>query len=489
MFSTNPYELELYLNDIRMSSDDPRVYLKKEIPEKIIVDSEDSGIYFGLEKKNGKGYYVGKKSEDDGNVLVVGTNGSGKSALLAKSTIETWRDPLVVLDCKGELWQHYKSLQEKNQVTRPFILFDPIGHGTQYNPFAILKRDSEHFVQNVREIAFALIPEPVNDINSYWINMARDLLSAIIIFGFSNNFDFIETMIIAVKLSVSDLCKKVMEFDSEPNAEYARMFIREINKLKSEHQAAIGTEMKQHLMVFVTDQFVQKALSDGDKSFSWDDIATVNDAPNIFLCLSQDRLEQWGSMTRLMLTQLIRTLERRPDKYSDEGCELKPILLLLDEFPLLGKMDVIKNALTTLRSRKVTFCLMIQSIAQLDSVYGHDVRKIIVDNCQYKALLNITEPESQKYFSDLIGTILTHRRSISRTQDGYDRRPTYAEQFQEVREPAILPHQFATNRDIWLHTPYGFFCTYKLPVSVTFQHLNCFIEIINNYHEGRNEYG
>ena len=75
---------------------------------------------------------------------------------------------------------------------------------------------------------------------------------------------------------------------------------------------------------------------------------------------------------------------------SPQGRKTNPILVLLDEFPLLGKMDVITNALTTLRSKKVTFCLMLQSIAQLDAVYGQDTRKIIVDNCQYKAILNIT---------------------------------------------------------------------------------------------------
>lgn len=75
---------------------------------------------------------------------------------------------------------------------------------------------------------------------------------------------------------------------------------------------------------------------------------------------------------------------------SPQGRKTNPILVLLDEFPLLGKMDAITNALTTLRSKKVTFCLMLQSIAQLDAVYGQDTRKIIVDNCQYKAILNIT---------------------------------------------------------------------------------------------------
>lgn len=122
-------------------------------------------------------------------------------------------------------------------------------------------------------------------------------------------------------------------------------------------------------------------------------------------------------MIRLMLTQLIRTLERRPDMQSQQGRKTNPILVLLDEFPLLGKMDAITNALTTLRSKKVTFCLMVQSIAQMDVVYGQDIRKIIVDNCQYKAMLNITEPDSQEYFSRLIGTVPIGRRSISHNYD------------------------------------------------------------------------
>ena len=209
------------------------------------------------------------------------------------------------------------------------------------------------------------------------------------------------------------------------------------------------------------------------------------DAPNVFLCLSQDRLEQWGSMTRLILTQLIRTLERRPDKQGYYYSRINPFLLLLDEFPLLGKMDAITNALTTLRSKQVTFCLMIQSIAQLDAVYGHDVRKIIVDNCQYKAILNITEPDSQEYFSRLIGTVPTGRRSISQNYDPRTQYSTYGRQIQELREPLILPHEFATNRNIWLHTPYGFFSSLKMPVSDTHKHVLEFERILRLYKEER----
>lgn len=463
--------------------DKPSICLGKDIPEDMLLDIEDAGLYLGLEKKWGKGYYVGKKSEDDGNVLVVGINGSGKSHVLAKSMIETWQAPFVALDFKGELSSQYMRLLRNGRVKRKYIIFDPLIDEVSYDPFALLKSDKVHFVQNVQEIVNIIIPMPLNDPNGYWINMARNLLSAVLVYGYSIGLDFIETSILAVSLSVPEMCHKIKQSDIS----LANMFLSDIANLKSEQQASIGTEMKRYLMPFATDQAIQNALSNdqGKKAFSWEDIVTADDAPNVFLQLSQDRLEQWGGMVRLMLTQLIRTLERRPDKQSPQGRKTSPMLLLLDEFPLLGKMDAITNALTTLRSKKVTFCLMLQSIAQLDAVYGCDIRKIIVDNCQYKALLNITEPDSQEYFSKLIGTVPIARRSFSQNYNPITDYSTYGRQIQEFREPLILPHEFATNDDILLHTPHGLLCTIKLPVSVTHLHVFDHERLIRKYMEER----
>ncbi len=455
----------------------------KNIPENMILEIEESGLYLGLESTYRKGYYVGKRAEDDGNALVVGINGSGKSYILAKSIIETWHAPFVVLDFKGELSQHYGYLLRKGRVKRKYIVFDPTHGDIPYDPFDKLKKDEVHLRENVCEISYAIIPKPLNNPDEYWIDIARDFLSAVIVYCYSIELDFIETIIIAVNTPVSEMCSKIMHSDNV----LAKMLISETAGLKSEHQAMIGTEMKRHLTVFATDPDIQNALSNDQnkKSFSWEDIVTADDAPNVFLRLSQDRLEQWDGMIRLMLTQLIRTLERRPDKQSPQGRRTNPILLLLDEFPLLGKMDAITNALTTLRSKKVTFCLMIQSIAQLDAVYGSNIRKIIVDNCQYKVMLNITEPDSQEYFSRLIGTVPIGRRSISQSYVPATEYITCGQQIQEFREPLILPHEFATNRDILLHTPYGLLSTIKLPVTKTHLHVYEHERIIRKYMEER----
>lgn len=123
--------------------DKPKIEPGRNVPDSMILDAdvaEDSGVFQGIETGCGKGYFVGKRSGTDGNILTVGINGSGKSHVLVKSTLRTWRDPFVVLDMKGELSEHYKLLQRKGFVRRPYITFDPTNGGVHYNIYALLDR-------------------------------------------------------------------------------------------------------------------------------------------------------------------------------------------------------------------------------------------------------------------------------------------------------------------------------------------------------------
>ncbi len=74
--------------------------------------------------------------------------------------------------------------------------------------------------------------------------------------------------------------------------------------------------------------------------------------------------------------------------------ETAPVLFLLDEFSRLGRYDKLINGLATLRSKKVTIMLLTQSISQLDALYGSDNRKVMVDNCSYKVILNASDADS-----------------------------------------------------------------------------------------------
>jgi len=147
-----------------------------------------------------------------------------------------------------------------------------------------------------------------------------------------------------------------------------------------------------------------------------------------------------------MVNQFLMFFERR-----NEGNNLPPILFLLDEFPRLGKIPFIMDGLATLRSKKITICLILQSLAQLDVIYGRDERRIISDTCAYKAVLSATAPDTQEYFSKLVGTYEKEKPTTTKAMFnplGSSRSITTED------KPIIKPADFATLQDVVLLHPF-----------------------------------
>ena len=99
---------------------------------------------------------------------------------------------------------------------------------------------------------------------------------------------------------------------------------------------------------------------------------------------------------------------------------------------------------------------MIQSMAQLDKIYGEYDRRIIFDNCQYQAILRANDAETQKYLGELIGTRESTQWSRSESFDEFGDSVGYGKQISESRDWVVYPHELATLEDILLLTPYGF---------------------------------
>jgi len=244
------------------------------------------------------------------------------------------------------------------------------------------------------------------------------------------------------------------------------MHIKQFAKIEKPEESkmllSISAELSRHIILFATDMRIQDAFVPSERSFDsfcWEDLETHN----IFMCIPEDKLGQWDGAISLMLTQLIRSLERRPDrKHGEEAPTQQPILLLLDEFPRLGKVEAIQNAISTLRSKGVTICLIMQSLTQLDKTYGEKLRQIIVDNCRYKAILDVTDPENQKIFSDMAGSIKVSKNSVNIPKENGNK--NYTLQISETREPIIYPHEFGTLGDkMVLITDKGFCRVEKAP--------------------------
>jgi type IV secretion system protein VirD4 len=419
---------------------------------------EKSSFFFGVKWLGlfPKKFYVAKSADEDGHILIDGGAGSGKSAAIAKNNLETWTDAIVAIDVKGELSAYCNRLG--GDIKRPLIIFDPTVSGSWgYDPFYLLHHGgAENLLQNAREIALAIIPLPPSIREPFWIQGAQNLLTAAILYYFDIGASFTETM---TAIQITPIDKLMDEIGASENTA-AKMYINTARDLKLETLAGIATELSNRIMVFATDPLIRAALRDSrgesvleQHCFTWE---RVNAGGSIFLRFPEDKLEQWASLTTLMINQLFRTLERRADK-GKGGDKARPVLVMLDEAARLGKIETIKNALATLRSKSVTICLIVQSLAQLDEIYGRDARRTIVDNCAYKAILSVTDADSQEYFSRLVGTCEVEKESRGIQYDADEGIETgRGTHWSKQREPIIFPHEFAKLKDVVLITPEGF---------------------------------
>jgi type IV secretion system protein VirD4 len=442
---------------------------------------DGAGIVFGRQYKQ-RGFFntiheilfgekprewVTKPFEEDGMAAIFGGTGSGKSAGIVKPTLyRAGNTPFVAIDIKGDLCREYNQ-QEHHRQTKVFSLRNEAGNS--YDPCDFIRNDDRrNLIANIQELVNALFPMPIGIKDTFWIDGERTLMTAALLYHFGLETDdekltFPEMIGSIMNTPPPTLVKRIIKSNNKMAKVFINNYIVEyvdqetaelIYKISPDNEKMllnIGQGITNKLSIFASDPRVIDALTPNENSVKWEDL----DTHNIFISVPEDRLEQYGSVVAMIITQLIRTLERRPEKHSSEGSKLKSVLLMLDEFPRLGKMEVITSAVSTLRSKKVNICLVMQSLAQLDAIYGEKIRRIILDNCSYKAILKVDDAESQKYFSDLTGTIPTVKKSRSTNYDTKNKETGYSESISINHEPLIRPHEFAALKDIVLITSDG----------------------------------
>ena len=394
------------------------------------------GFVFGSQR----GKPVIKPETTDGHILVVGGVGSGKSSCIAIPTLRAWGSRVFAIDIKGELYK-------RTQANRPNIkVFNPLDTSSYgYDPYVFLKQ-SLNPVQEARAIAQTLIQLPPNIQNPFWIKNAQNILTGAILHYYHEGLSFIDTLKQIQGNSPQDIIKTV----SQSNSENARLcvgnFVGMADKTLSEIYAELGTE----IVTLVTDYDIVSALS-RERVLSPADLEYGED---IYINIPEYLLRQWHTLLMLIVNQFLDFFERR-DENNDT-----PILFLLDEFPRIGKIPAITDGLATLRSKKISICLIVQSLAQLDEIYGQNQRKIILDTCTYKAIMNAKDADTQEYFSRMAGTY--DKTEVTDSESGILGVNTSVSR-REMEKRIIKPHEFGNMADIVLFTPFDVTLTMPNP--------------------------
>jgi len=356
-----------------------------EVDEVIKAGLQGAGIVFG---KMGR-KLITKPPKVEGHSLIVGGTGTGKSRGIVIPSLLMWQGSAIVMDIKGEL---SKITAERRAKYGKVYIFNPEGEGACYDPVRICST-----VDQAQDLARTLIPLPEKG-EPFWSQSAQAILSAFVYEGAVKGYKLTD---IAERLCTSPITELV---------EHCRNHeIREVKILASitydlpeKTLGGVMGELKSKLITIATDPNIRRATQRAD----WTP-ETLEQGATIYLRVSEHLLDQYKDLWTVIISQILKHLSKREERKDP------PILIALDEMPRLSKINGLTNALATLRSRNVHIMGVIQSMAQLDTIYGRENRKVIADNCRFKLVLSATDPETQKYFSDLAGQKTAMARGVT----------------------------------------------------------------------------
>ena len=179
-----------------------------------------------------------------------------------------------------------------------------------------------------------------------------------------------------------------------------------VNNAKETRESIIGSA-KTALSLY-QDPLIKRNTAVSD--FCFKDLLNPQQAVSLYLVLQPNDVEKLRPLTRLFVnTMLAKTV--RDMKFDVPAEKKQRLLLMLDEFPQLKKMETIENTLAICAGYGVKICTVVQSITQINQIYTKD--NSILDNSQIQIYMTPSNLQQAKELSEIMGdkTIREHNQS------------------------------------------------------------------------------
>lgn len=356
--------------------------------------------------KNTKGYYIGQGHlfNDFGHLLTVAGTRGGKGTniiipnLLGAGSIETsW----VVIDPKGEnaaITARYQRENGQNVIIlNPWdLLSEQLGEAQTYNPLDMIDVSSIHFVDDVQIIAEMIVPVESGAKDPFWSDCARSVVVGLLLYILTEKPKAEQSLGLLWELarySGEDWDKIVQNMGASMHTQHKRLLhnaANEILKLTAASDETFGGIMAGVLQAtdFLKSPALQYSLMSG-----FDPATLANGKTTVYVIIPADKLKTHYRWLRLVVTSLMRSVIRKPKKR---------VTFLLDEFAALGYISEIEVALSTYAGYNVTVWPILQTLVQLESLYGSNWQTFI-SNCTVRQFFSINDMFSANYVSEAIG--------------------------------------------------------------------------------------
>ena len=345
------------------------------------------------------------------NVLVVGGSGSGKSASYSIPNAYQMLGSYVFTDPKGELYDKTAGFLKENGYDIKVLNLVKPQNSDGYNPLMHISSEID-----VDVIANTIVKgQKTGDGGSdpFWDDSAEMLLKALIYYLLATRPEEEQNLASCAELvraansnGGSNLLTELIS--KLPYDHPARMNYKSIEIAPEKTYSSILSTLQSKLGKFDSKEIAEVTSTD---TINFEDIGNKKTAVYV---ISSDTHTAYDFLLTIFFSQMIQQLYNYAD---DNGGKLKvPTYFILDEFANIGKVPDFDKKISTSRSRKISFSVILQNLDQLEAVYEKSYETII-GNCDTHVFLGSNSYKTVEYFSKALGEKTIERDSISVNKD------------------------------------------------------------------------
>jgi type IV secretion system protein VirD4 len=358
------------------------------------------------------GVFLGRLGHDylrhDGpeHVMAFAPTRSGKGVGLVVPTLLSWTGSAVVHDIKGENWTLTAGWRSRLSHC---LLFNPTDRrSARYNPLLEVRKGPDE-VRDVQNIADILVdPEGALERRSHWEKTSHSLLVGAILHVLyaeeEKTLARVATFLSDPQRSFAHTLRRMMATNHLGTPEHPEVHpvvasaAREVlNKSENERSGVLSTAMS--FLGLYRDPTVAQTTAACD----WR-IADLVDGPvpvSLYLVIPPSDISRTKPLVRLVLNQIGRRLTERLEG-DPKKSRKHQLLMMLDEFPALGRLDFFETALAFMAGYGIRAYLIAQSLNQISKAYGEN--NAILDNCHVRIAFSSNDERTAKRISDALGT-------------------------------------------------------------------------------------
>ncbi|MFN3463241.1 MAG: type IV secretory system conjugative DNA transfer family protein [Terricaulis sp.] len=385
--------------------------------------------------------------------LLIGASRSGKGRGHVVPTLLAWPHSALVLDIKGELAdgdeRHgFSGTAGFRETLGPVLRFAPTQSGSHaFNPLLEVRRGVNEVrdVQNIVEI----LVDPAGDARhqDFWDRSAKHVLVGVILHVLYVEPPERKTLAVvreklrdldATAQTMKSVYHRISPSNGAPEVHPEVLHAAESFLAGEERmQSGIKATAESFFGLFA-DEIVARKTATSD--FRIGDLMCGERPVTLFLQPPPSDALRLVPLMRLLINQIARALMEHQTRDAQGREKRHRMLLLLDEFPMLGRMPFFEVMMGAMAGYGLKASLVCQSLHHITKAYGRE--NVILDNCHIVTAFAAADDDTSERISRMAGEVWELRESHSHRRPrpilGWAAGTTTV---REERRPLVTPSQ------------------------------------------------